>query len=604
VAACSAVFSGAGISIQAPASLPGGFAVRNDVLRVVHEHAASDVPDLITNDQLDALLDSGRKLEVILGRLWGTVGDDALGCLLALHVDVPNEAHLLSALHLATGGVHLTVNLDVGIERAYELLTGAATLPSATPVQYARALPAWQALVPRDVPPLRVVASRPEFDAWVADDRPAALLKVHGSLDTAQRSLVDVVVIDIDELGQLHDSRRAAVDTAADAVRLLITAYSGADPDVYEPLLAAATHTYAMWRCISLPSGSPVTDDCAARSIDLRVGTPDSSATVALRELLGLGPTPNWPQVVLNGETYTDRFRRWADQFVQCHAAESMAQAWAWLAADLGDLDSAYTILDRLCQRGNPPPGLRFRLAEVLYTRARGNDRDQALAIYRSIARRRDIERSTRNQCVLRISDVARGRAIRGRGGPRSVLDLVHAISGPLRVLVGTRGGRVDRESAADAYRALQQTGLRTTEHVAAATPRAVWPILAVGCRWLTRFGRRAEELAQNGNRRALIRQQRLLLTALASLLSRRPVADELATALRVLHEAYRNADDIAGAGNCTAALAVVAAANHDISTARTLLDTAWDEYLDGRAEPIAAGVALVTVLRRIVNRA
>jgi hypothetical protein len=68
--------------------------------------------------------------------LWGTLGEDALQCLLALRVEVPNEAHLLAALHLIRGGMHVTLNFDVGIELAYELLTGRAALLAAAPAEY------------------------------------------------------------------------------------------------------------------------------------------------------------------------------------------------------------------------------------------------------------------------------------------------------------------------------------------------------------------------------------------------------------------------------------------------------------------------------------
>ncbi len=37
---------------------------------------------------------------------------------------MPNEAQMLAALHLVLGGTHVTLNFDIGIELAYELLTG------------------------------------------------------------------------------------------------------------------------------------------------------------------------------------------------------------------------------------------------------------------------------------------------------------------------------------------------------------------------------------------------------------------------------------------------------------------------------------------------
>src|SRR4051794_15457555 len=128
-----AAFTGAGISTAAPASLPAGNELRDRLLALMHEQAQRLAPDLTDAAQLAAFTASSRKLEVALGRLWGILGDDALDCLLCLHVAVPNEAHLLAALHLARGGLHVTVNFDRGIELAGDLLAGRAELPPDAP---------------------------------------------------------------------------------------------------------------------------------------------------------------------------------------------------------------------------------------------------------------------------------------------------------------------------------------------------------------------------------------------------------------------------------------------------------------------------------------
>jgi hypothetical protein len=82
----------------------------------------------------------------------------AADCLLALRLSVPNEAHMLSALHLARGGTHVTLNFDIGIELAYEVLTGGEAA-KALPEPYCSAVAGWRALAPAKVPALRVVAS-------------------------------------------------------------------------------------------------------------------------------------------------------------------------------------------------------------------------------------------------------------------------------------------------------------------------------------------------------------------------------------------------------------------------------------------------------------
>src|ERR1700689_3174157 len=221
----TAVFSGAGISGQAPASLPWGFGLRDDLLALMYAAAKESLGDQVADEQFADLVNSQRKLEVVLARLSGAAGVEAVDCLFALHLRVPNAAHMLAALHLALGGSHVSVNFDIGIELAYELLTDGEAV-NALPEPYRRAAASWRALTPAGAPALRVVASNREFDEWAADGTPPALLKVHGSLSRDQRHLVDVVVLDTDELGQLTPSRRAAINSLGTAKQLLITGYS------------------------------------------------------------------------------------------------------------------------------------------------------------------------------------------------------------------------------------------------------------------------------------------------------------------------------------------------------------------------------------------
>src|SRR5215469_1150414 len=408
----TAVFSGAGISGEAPASLPRGFGLRDDLLRLMHSAAAQSVGAEVTDGQLAGLVGSGRKLEVVLARLSGAAGAEAADCLLALRLRVPNEAHMLAALHLALGGTHVTLNFDVGIEVAYGLLIGAGAAGD-LPEPYRSALAGWRALVPAGAGTLRVVASHREFDAWVADGSPPALLKVHGSLSRDQRHLVDVVALDIDELGQLTASRRAAVDALGSARQLLITGYSGADPDVYRPLLAAAATPASSWCCYSLPDGSPVPQDLRDRKVALTTGAPAGLAVCALRELPGLGAAPAWPRIELPGPGYRERFDQWAREFRGSRPRDKIAVAWAWLLADGGDLDTAERLLRELARRESADAGTLLRYAEVLYTRARGDDRTRAGALYRHITADRQADAGTRLLCRLRRGDISRGRVIR-----------------------------------------------------------------------------------------------------------------------------------------------------------------------------------------------
>lgn len=598
----TAVFSGAGISGQAPASLPWGFGLRDDVLELMYAAARESLGDQVTDEQFTDLVSSQRKLEVVLARLSGAAGVEAADCLYALRLRVPNEAHMLAALHLAFGGSHVSVNFDIGIELAYELLTDGETA-DALPEPYRRAAAGWRALTPAGAPALRVVASHHEFDEWAADGMPSALLKVHGSLSRDQRHLVDVVVLDIDELGQLTPSRRAAIDSIGTAKQLLIIGYSGGDPDVYRPLLAAAPSPASSWCCYSLPKGSPVRQDLRSRRIAVATGAPAGLAETALRDLPGLSGAPSWPREELPGPGYREHFEQWGQEFRASHARDEIAVAWAWLLADGGDLDTAERMLAELAGRKSAGTGTLLRYAEVLYTRARGDDRTRAEVVYRQIAADRQADLGTRLMCRLRSGDISRGRTI--RAGQLAIMHLIRAYAQPLLVLAATRAGRREQEAAADAYRALQHTTLRVLERAAATAPRRSWPALAYLFRVARWPGRRAERLAANGNRRSLIRQHGLLLSAYACLLSHHPAPPALQQEIESLRDAYRTADDLPGSGNLAAVLAVVAASQKDLPSARRLLAEARNDYTAGRpgGQPIASGAALLSAIQRILDR-
>ena len=598
-----AVFSGAGISGEAPASLPRGFGLRDDLLRVMHGAAVESLPSVVTEHQLTELLGSARKLEVVLGRLSGFVGLDAARCLLSLRLELPNEAHMLAALLLARGAPHVTLNFDVGIELAYELLTGDRDVPET----YREPLDRWRERLPRAAPSLRVVASHDEFDRWVAEGRPPALLKIHGSLSADQDRLVDVVVLDFDEIGQLTPGRRAAVDLLGSARELLITGYSGDDPDVYDPLLAAAgsAGSAAAWRCYSLAPTSPVPADATTHGIELVTGAPGGLATTALRELLADPGLPAWPEVDLGGPGYRERFDAWAEDLRRNTPADRIATAWAWRLADGGDLDFAERMLAALTQRATAGPDTLFRHAEILYTRARDDDRDRAGRLFRQLTGDGTTPDAMLLSCRLRLADISRGRLTRGRGVDR-LGDAVRAYGQPLAVLATTRLGRREQESAADAYRALQQTSLRILEAVARTAPSRTWPALGQLCRAAAWPGRPAERLSRNGNRRGLVRQHRMLLAAYSCLLRGRRPPDGLVEQVRSLRNAYRSTDDLPGAGNLTVTLAVLAAAGDNPASTQPLLEEAAGYYGIGEPgrQPSASGRALFLSAGTIIQRA
>ena len=70
-------------------------------------------------------------------------------------------------------------------------------------------------------------------------------------------------------------------------------------------------------------------------------------------------------------------------------------------------------MLAELAGRKSAGTGTLLRYAEVLYTRARGNDRARAEVVYHHIAADRQADLGTRLMCRLRSGDISRGRTIR-----------------------------------------------------------------------------------------------------------------------------------------------------------------------------------------------
>jgi hypothetical protein len=585
------VFSGAGLSVDPPAGLPAGNRLRDDVLAQLHSAAARATTDVVSAGDLDDLRASPMKLEVVLGRLWGTIGDDALDCLLALHLDHPNAAHLLAALHLAHGGTHVTLNLDVGIEIALDLLLAPPAPGGPDP------LAPWRALLPEVPHPPLVVASQADLQGWWRDGQPPALLKVHGSLARDQSSLVDPVVVDIDELAQLTPARRAAVDACGSFEHRLVTGYAGEDIDVYTPLLEAVVGPGCVWRQRGVRDGSPVPDDVTGRGARFLTGDPDGLAVTGLADALDVeAPTvetePGW------SPDYPARFSRWVDRLTNDHPDHHLAMAYAWLISDDGDYDTGVALLEQLEAAGHDETGLELRLADLLYQRSLGDDRARAARRFRQVASTRGVDAATRAHALLRLGDHARGELVRKR--PQSAL---LAVAAPAAVLL--LGRRLDPEIRADALRALQQLVLRLGERAAAVAPRwSVRPLAAI-LRAGTWFGERSLRLARNGNRRSLVAQHRLALLVIADLAQGRRPPPDLVDAVEVLRQSYEHGGDRPGVGNCLVVRALHEAASGEPDTARSSLAQARDAYRRSRPKgtPTPSGVAFADVAERLIAR-
>jgi hypothetical protein len=591
------VFSGAGISAAAPASCPLGNELRDGVLALMRERATRYAPQLYSpREDFDDLLGS-RKLEQILGRLWRVLGPEALDCLLSLKILVPNEAHMLAALHLARGGTHVSVNLDRGIEHAYALISGERRLSGAVQGSHGALLKQWQAIA-RGYPVLLVVASRREFEAWAAAGRLPALLKLHGSLDESETRLIDVVVEDTEALGGLSLARRAAVETLGAADQIMVAGYGGLDPDVYHLLLHTAEGKQTTWA--SKETDPRVAKDCEKHAIELHTGTPNGLATTSLREVAGTDlPWPESPPVAPG---WRERFDRWAQDLIAGHDDAAFATAWAWLLADIGQRDRAAEVLAEVLRR-DPSDAARLRLADVLYD---DGHRAHASRAYASLVLRRRLHWPTRAHCLLRLAGIARGFALR-RGHVAFLLGVptALALTRVVRTVQDRRGTTAEQETTAAADAIHGHTLLRAAERIAANWPPGLRRLTA---RLLRRAATHCEEgarISANGNRRALANTHRLTALALLALIETTPPDPSWREQLEQLADSYTFLGDMPGAGNCIAALAIIARSSGEPTRADELLADARTAYTEHRADGriYTSGAALIDRLTRIFNR-
>lgn len=116
------VWTGAGVSTDAPAALPLGDSLTRAVIRsLCGSHALSAVETELARAAMED--SSGRpkslpRLEWVLEHAHRVVGNDALRPLKVLASPDFNDLHVTFAHHLAEGGDHITVNLDPCIENA------------------------------------------------------------------------------------------------------------------------------------------------------------------------------------------------------------------------------------------------------------------------------------------------------------------------------------------------------------------------------------------------------------------------------------------------------------------------------------------------------
>ncbi len=339
-------------------------------------------PGAVSNDRLGKLDVLDWKLEYVLGRLHGTMGDEALTVLAAMRVDIPNEGHMLAAALLAHGGIHVTLNFDEGIERAYELLSHTSGAMDVPP-EFEVALAEWRRAVGPIPSPLRVVASCQELAAWVGDAEsavpPAALLvKLHGGVQThgGFTTPYHPVVTDEVELAQLSADQRWALDELCRCDVLVVTGYSGEDIDCYEPLLHRIEERDGAPTVWADPGKMRPAVRAALSELEV-ICEPVDAVTILRRH--GLAGLPPWPRTERTPAPWRSAFEAWSRGIDDLEAAEG----YAWMLIDAGELAEAVGMLRRVLARQSPAhPRTVARLADALYDS--GHDkRDEAMECYR-----------------------------------------------------------------------------------------------------------------------------------------------------------------------------------------------------------------------------
>lgn len=569
------VFTGAGLSHDAPAQLPMGWTLRDAVIERCHRAAEGIAPEAVSGGRLGRLDALDWKLEYVLGRLHGTMGDAALEVLSALRVDVPNEGHLLAAALLARGGVHVTLNFDEGVERAYALLSGGSdgAVARALPRAFEEALAAWRDAVGPVSSSLQVVASPEELRSWPVSNDPEAragplLVKLHGGVRTREGTTKPYhpVVTDEVELAQLSNDQRRALSVLDVCDLLVVTGYSGEDIDCYEPLLEVLERRDGAPTVWADPG--TLRPGVATTLARLDVAHEPVDAVTALRRQ-GLEHLPAWPRIARTPPPWREAFDAWSHEVDDLQAAES----YGWMLIDAGELAEAAGILRQVLARQAPVnPRTIVRLADALYDS--GHDkRGEAMTCYRQVLRR-----FRPSGGLATYSWVRWGECHRPCPG---VTNRAATLLGPSMGVFIARWDRAPHHVRARVLNSLAHTLARLSEQLAPGILRSGRGrrAAAVLLGLVDLLQRRAlGELDRMdvpmGNRRSVIVYERIEGLALRALLLRRQVdADAPLRSLAEVRRSYERMPDRRGVANTHAAEALVRAAQRRPDEAEAELD-------------------------------
>jgi hypothetical protein len=547
------IFSGAGISSGPPACLPLGRTFHR-LLRDACETAARALAPDVVDDRVIAAARPG-SLNV-LARIENTLPGAGRGALRAMRVDVPNEEHLLAAIHLARGGYHVTVNFDDGVEVAYALLAGERALLGAS-AETERLLQAWRRQFPSSPRPLQVVSRPAELGARHMQARPL-LVKLHGSLgehaDGVALSLRGVT--DEPEVVDLGRARLAAMAELAGHPFILVTGFSGGDLASTTPVLDCLRRKAFAWVA---PEVRPAVRS-ALEAIDPsqpRFGF----AAHALREILGVDAPP-WRNAAQT-PTFEHRFGMWLATLPPTVGAE----AFAWSLADAGLLDEAVELLDRIA-RADRRARTRLRLADALSRRAGPDDRRAARRhLWRLIATG---DGDLRRCAAVRWAEHGIGRD----PSRRRMRPAVGAAVAALSIAAAWRGSPAARTRSAAARAAAVLNELESELGWTRDDPTRRRDMRAAAVRVLrTVRGALAHSAdAPSGRRRAELRRQAIELRAILAILRRRRLSQSPLIVLDELAGCFAHVSDTRGLADTLATRALVVACQGDRRAAKASL--------------------------------
>lgn len=336
------LLTGAGISADPPASLPLGNAFRDHLLGCCYAAATLVAPQAVDERGL-AVVRAARR--TVLGRLEACLdGGSAADILDCFRVEVPNEAHLLAAVHATRGTLHVTLNFDDGIERAYALLAGTAELPDSAPSTFHRALAIWRGVVRPSVP-LRVLTGG--LDRSDDGNRPLLVkLRASAGLGAGSGDRTPPVIPEIDA-EHLTDRQLSAVSAVAEAGHLYLAGLSGIDADCRSALVPRLRPGGFTWTAAAL---DPDLID-RIRQVDPRQPVLRHALEGMRASLPDAAGFPAWPRLNAGGRAFADRFADWCARVPRRAAAET----YAWLLTDTGLVEQARPILQALLSTHDHP---------------------------------------------------------------------------------------------------------------------------------------------------------------------------------------------------------------------------------------------------------